>query len=113
MNESPLPVVYEDRVRHLRVQQPHLVAQVRFAPATEGGRSGPVPNGFGCICMVSDSQREGNEARLLFKQDWVPQAVPVTAEFFFLGGENAAARYCSARKFLLWDGHFIGEATLI
>lgn len=33
--------------------------------------------------------------------------------FVFLGGEEAASTFRNAGKFYLWEGRFIGEATVI
>lgn len=112
MNSPPLGPEYAERVRQLAARPPHLTGMVRFLPARQGGRTGPVPNGMGCTCLPDPRLTAGHDARLLFDTDWVPLDVPVATRFFFLGGESAAASYRRASRFMLWDAKVIGEAWL-
>lgn len=100
-------------MRDLRQRIPSFSAEVRFFETSEGGRKGPVPNGFGCPCMLQRESREANDARMLFSQDWVALGTVVTADFFFVFGEEASDKFRNAGHFYLWESRIIGETTLL
>lgn len=113
MISNPLPDIFVSRVHDLAVREPDLIAEVRFYPTSESGRKSPVPNGYGCPCILNPELPEGNDARFLFANDWVELGETVTAKLCFMLGHEVAGKYIQARRFYLWEGKVIGEATVV
>lgn len=109
----PLPKTFSVRADALARRKPDLIAHVRFLRSEEGGREGPVPNGFGCPCKLNKQDAQANDARILFEQDWTPLGSNVTGKVFFDHGEDAARAYREAGHFYLWEGKIIAEADVI
>lgn len=63
--------------------------------------------------MLTRAAKEGNDARLLFEDDWTDLGREITASFFFLFGEDAAQRYRDAGRFFLKEVRIIAEARII
>ncbi|NCP15366.1 MAG: hypothetical protein GW858_14605 [Sphingomonadales bacterium] len=113
MSDLPLPDIFMDRVHDLAGKTPDLIAEVRFFPSSEGGRNGPVLNGYGCPCILHREAREGNDARFLFEQNWVEPGETVTAKLCFTFGLEAANRFRQVGRFYLWEDKIVGEAAVI
>ena len=113
MSKAALPFWAVDRVFNLMHMTPQFRANVRFMLTEEGGRKGPVPNSFGCPCVLTNPAKEGNDARLLFDEDWTELGKATIASFFFTGGEEAAKRYREAGQFYLWEGKIVGEVKVL
>ena len=113
MSVNPLPDIFVSRVQDLAGREPHLIAEVRFYSTSESGRKNPVPNGYGCPCVLKPRLLEGDDARFLFAQDWVELGETVTAKLCFTFGHMVATKYIEARHFYLWEGKLVGEATVV
>ncbi|MGB3472720.1 MAG: hypothetical protein WBA51_18035 [Erythrobacter sp.] len=113
MNQTPLPAIFEDRVRDLKNRLPHFSADVSFYASHENSRKGPVPNSFGCPCKLDRDSNHANDARILFEKDWVELGTVAWGDFFFVFGEEAAEKFRNAGRFFLWEGQIIAEATVV
>jgi hypothetical protein len=109
--EYPDPLA--ERAAHLRQATPQLVADVAFYPTADGGKTQAALPGWGCPCMVS---REGP---LLGYDGWPVLDAPLhpgerrsRVPFVFLSPESGEV-VRRAGRFYLWDGGFIGEATVV
>ncbi len=101
------------RAEFLRNAKPELVADLRLYSTEEGGRKSPIPPGWGCPCSA---ERNTNEAwdgfPILGEQEMRPGEARRVG-FVFLSGEAAALLFRRAGSFYLWEGRFIGEATVV
>lgn len=106
------------RVESLRQMPPQLVADVYLYPTAEGGKELAVQPGWGCPCSCSKSDDA------VFFDGWPLLDAPFAPGerrqlgFVFLHGkyistDDIAAILRRAGTFYLWEGHFIGEATLV
>jgi len=106
------------RAEALRQMSPQLLADVYLYPSAEGGKKLAVQPGWGCPCSCSKSPDA------LFYDGWPLLDAPFAPGerrrlgFVFLHGkyissEDIAAILRRAGAFYLWEGHFIGEATLV
>jgi hypothetical protein len=103
----------EKRAEALRYMSPQLIADVYLYPSAEDGREMALPPGWGCPCSCSKSKD------VVFYDGWPLLDTSLAPGerrrlgFVFLQGEDAAAVLRRAGKFYLWEGHFIGEATVV
>ena len=101
------------RAEALREKPPELVADVYLYPTSEGGKRRSVELGWGCPCSVEKS------TDIPAWDGWPLLDSPLApgdrrrVGFVFLCGDEAATVLAKAGKFYLWEGHFIGEATVI
>ena len=97
----------------LKEKSPQLVADVFLYATEEGGRGISALPGWGCPCSIAKSKDA------LFHDGWPLLDSPFAPGerrrlgFVFLDGEEAASVFRKAGKFYLWEGRFIGEATVI
>jgi len=90
----------------------NLTADVTFYAREAGGKTVPVVSGYGCPCMVSQAMPlQGWDARLVFGGDPILSGERRRVGFAFLTPEGARA-IAEARQFFLWEGRFIGEASV-
>jgi hypothetical protein len=69
--------------------------------------------GWGCPCMVSKmTPLVGYDAWPLLGDEPLKPGEKRRLGFFF-GSEDGAANIMRARHFFLWEGKFIGEATVV
>jgi hypothetical protein len=96
----------------LRGMTPHLVADVVLYSTESGGKRIPALHGFGCPCMVSKTEPLlGYDARLILDEPLHPgQARRIGFVFLHRASVNVMLE---ARHFFLWEGKFIGEATVV
>jgi hypothetical protein len=102
------------RAAFLRTQKPHLVAEVRMFDTADGGRKGPAYPGWGYPCMLSTAEPLIGYDALLFLDDG--DLLPGETRrlgFYFLSHEEVVPLMRKAGHFYLWEGGFIGEATVI
>jgi hypothetical protein len=115
---TPFFGVGRTRAEALRQMSPHLVADVYLYPTDEGGKKLTVSPGWGCPCSCSKS------TDALLCDGWPLLDAPFAPGerrrlgFVFLHGkdissEDIAAILRRAGTFYLWEGHFIGEATVV
>jgi hypothetical protein len=100
------------RADALKGMAPDLVADVVLYSTGAGGKTIPALPGFGCPCMVSKTMPLlGHDARLILHEPLHPgQARRIG--FVFLHRESVNVML-EARHFFLWEGRFIGEATVV
>jgi hypothetical protein len=104
---------HKTRADALREMAPQLFADVVLYPTNEGGKRITVRPGWGCPCACS------NSADAIFYDGWPLLDASLSPGerrrlgFVFLSGEEAAAALRKAGKFYLWEGRFIGEATVV
>jgi hypothetical protein len=110
---NPLFGTGKTRAEALRHMSPQLVADVYLYQTADRGKKLTVLPGWGCPCSCSKS----NDA--LFYDGWPLLGAPFPPGerrrlgFVFLSGDDAAAVLRRAGTFYLWEGHFIGEATIV
>ncbi|MCJ8157934.1 hypothetical protein [Sphingomonas sp. LaA6.9] len=92
-----------------------LVADVRLYDADQDGRRQAIPAevAFGCLCFLSKSISKGGwDARLQIGNEPFSPGTSRQIGFVFLTPAGADA-IKQAGHFYLWDGRFIGEASVI
>ena len=100
------------RAEWLSKVTPHLIADVVLYPAESGGRQHDAFPGWGCPCMVSQSEPlTGYDAWPILDAPLKP-GDSRRLGFVFAVGELAQT-IREAGKFYLWEGHFIGEAVVV
>src|SRR6185437_3541183 len=99
------------RADAIRSISPQLVANVRLYPTSEGGKRLPVQPGWGCPCRVSKTAA-GWDGFPQLDGPMSPGEIRRLG-FVFLSGDEAASQLRQAGHFYLWEGGFIGEATVI
>jgi Domain of unknown function (DUF6984) len=106
------------RAEALGQMSPQLLADVYLYPTAEGGKNSAVGLGWGCLCSCSKS------ADAVFYDGWPLLDAPFAPGerrrlgFVFLHGKyipskNIAGIVRRAGTFYLWEGRFIGEATVL
>lgn len=96
----------------MRVLKPDLIADIWLYPTEAGGKRQPVFSGFGCPCMVSKARPwSGWDARLVFEGELIHPGQKRRVGFAFLTQEGAQT-IREARRFFLWEGRVVGEATV-
>jgi len=104
---------HKTRADALREMTPQLVADVVLYPTSHGGKRLVVQPGWGCPCSCS------NSTNATFYDGWPLLDAPLAPGerrrlgFVFLSGEEAANALRNAGRFYLWEGRFIGEATVV
>ncbi|MBF7010463.1 hypothetical protein QUC32_12335 [Novosphingobium resinovorum] len=97
-----------------REAMPQLVAEVRMYEAKDGGRTGPALPGWGCPVSVSKTEPvQGWDALPLLRDEPLHPGEDRHLGFVFLSGQEAADALKEAGHFYLWEGRFIGEATVV
>jgi hypothetical protein len=103
-----------ERAQQLRSMSPQVVADVTLYPTSEGGRKSTAFPGWGCPCCVSKMDPIiGYDGWPLLGDTPLEPGEQRRLGFVFLSGEEAAEIMRNARTFYLWEGGFIGEATVV
>jgi hypothetical protein len=101
------------RAEQLKALSPQLVADVTMYPPPVGRTSRALP-GWGCPCCVSKSEPiVGYDGWPLLGDVPLEPSEKRRLGFVFLAGEEAASVMRNAGTFYLWEGKFIGEATVV
>lgn len=102
------------RADQLRNMAPQLIADVRLYSAADGGRTSTAYPGWGCPCIVSNGQllADGWNAWPLLDGTTLEPGAERRLGFVFMSGEGLRLMR-AAGKFYLWEGGFIGEATVV
>ncbi|TKD52369.1 hypothetical protein FBR43_15895 [Sphingomonas baiyangensis] len=80
----------------------------------DGGRSSPAQPGWACPVMVCKAEpRQGYDALPLLRDQPLEAGERRQLGFVFLAPETAVAAIEKAGRFYLWEGRFIGEATVV
>ena len=102
-----------ERAEALRNMQPQLIADVVLYRTDQGGRRTAAYLGWGCPCMVSKMQPlVGYDGWPLLGDEPINPGESRRLGFVFLAPEGLAA-IGRADRFYLWEGGFIGEATVV
>jgi hypothetical protein len=93
--------------------KPDLTAAVILYSTSNGGRIETMQPGYGCVCTGSKSLpiQGGFDARLLLGEQPLHPGEQREVGFVFLTAEGTETAR-KAGKFYLWDGRFVGEATI-
>lgn len=94
--------------------RPDLTADVTLYPTERGGRRGPTPTGwFGCLGKLAAEEPRGWDCRILLHGTGLRPGETRRADVIMLGGAEATGVLHDAGRFLLWEGHVIGEASVV
>lgn len=106
-------MTFEHRAEMLKARAPDLIADVEIYPADSSPRKGPLPPGFGCLCVTSkEPPVSGWDCWLMLGDEPMQPGDKRRIGFVFLSGEEAAAALRGAGTFWLWDGGAIGDARV-
>jgi hypothetical protein len=94
-------------------RKPDLVADLWLYPTDQGGRKSAIRLGWGCPCSVQRDMKEAWDGFPLLEDREMNPGESRRVGFAFLSGQVAASALRRARKFYLWEGRFIGEATIV
>lgn len=95
-----------------QTRAPDLIAEVLIYLTEDGGRSTAIQPGYGCPCFTEKQTRDGGwDARLQLGDRALEPGIRLQVGFVFLSSEGAEIMR-RARKFYLWEGRFIGEASV-
>ena len=112
----------EKRADAIRAKPSELKAAVRLYSTEEGGVHQTKLPGWGCLCCETKTSFKVGQDGIsrLFGYDGWPQLEQPLAPgerclvgFVFLAGNEAADALRKSGTFFLWEGRFIGEATVI
>jgi len=93
---------------------PDLVADVTLYSTDNGGRKGPTASEwFGCPVMISKDKLSGWDCRILLNGTPLRPGDTRRVGMVFLSPDQAIPLLRAAGKFYLWEGHFIGEGTVV
>ena|SRR5437870_8071287 len=110
---SDEPNVYSERAERLREMTPALIADVHLFLTEEGGKTLPAYPGWGCPCMISQQQPlSGYDGWMVLDEPIIPGEERAKVPFVFLSSEGGEVMR-KAGRFFLWEGGFIGEATVV
>jgi hypothetical protein len=91
-----------------------LVADVTFYPADQGGKTVAALPGWGCpCCPTKDIPVVGYDGLPLLGDTPIAPGEQRRLGFVFPSGNEAVIALRSAGRFYLWEGRFIGEATVL
>jgi hypothetical protein len=101
------------RQEQLKEMSAQLVADVILYPTADGGRRTAALPGWGCPCMIKkESPFVAWDAWPLLGETPISPGESRRLGFVFLSPEGLAAMQ-KVGKFYLWEGRFIGEATVV
>lgn len=107
----------DDRARKVNSVPPHLVADVVFYTAEEKGYGSPRLPGWGCICCTKKFPNgaviEGYDAWPQLETPLSPGERRRIGFVFLTSGDEGAEAMRKAGRFYLWEGRYVGEATVI
>jgi len=96
---------------------PLLTADLVFYSPEEGGYASPRRPGWGCICCTrripKGSVIEGVDGWPQLEAPLSPGDHRRVGFVFLTSGEEGAQILRNAGKFYLWDGRYVGEATVV
>lgn len=97
-----------------QTRTPDLVADVWLYPTDAGGRESAAILGYGCPCFTARDRAVGGwDARLQLGDMPFAPGTKRRIGFVFLSGQQAADLMKEAGRFFLWEGRFVGEATVV
>jgi hypothetical protein len=103
-----------ERAQRLRAMSPQLIADMTLYPSASGGRKSTTFPGWGCPCCVSKMQPiVGYDGWPLLGDSPLEPGERRRVGFVFSSGNEAAEIMRQAGTFYLWEGRFVGEATVV
>jgi hypothetical protein len=92
---------------------PDLIADVRLYLSDQGGRSAAARRGYGCpLFTAKDTGLGGWDARMQLGDEPFEPGTERRVGFIFLTQEGLET-IKEAGRFYLWEGSFVGEATVV
>jgi hypothetical protein len=103
------------RAEQLQKMSPQLIADVTLYRTEDGGRRSAAMPGWGCPCCLSKDTPivAAYDGWPLLGDMAIQPAESRRLGFVFLSGEETATLLKGAGRFFLWEGRFIGEATVV
>jgi hypothetical protein len=92
---------------------PDLVADVYLYSTDRGGKNLPIGDRYRCPCFVSQDTNQGGWDCMIVTGAPLAPGERGRLGFVFLSGDTAVKALAEAGKFYLWDGRFVGEATVV
>jgi hypothetical protein len=90
-----------------------FIASITLYPSDKGGRQYPiVGERFGCPCKIDPQDFSAWDCWILTRGERFLPGETKQFGMVFVSSE-AAIMFREVRKFYLWEGHVIGEATAI
>lgn len=107
-------MVSGQRAEALKRLQPNLVVDLYLYATADGGRTEPIPPGWGCPCFA-DRQRltHGWDGHPMLGDNWMHPGETRRVGYSFLTGDEAATALAQRPSFYLWERRIIGEARII
>jgi hypothetical protein len=105
---------FAGRAEQLKLKQPELTADVTLYSTANGGKKHPAMPGWGCPCVtVKAEPLVGYDGWPLLGDIPLHPGDTRRVGFVFLSSDEAARVIRAAGKFYLWEGKYIGEATVV
>jgi hypothetical protein len=101
------------RADMLRTVSPHFVADVVMYASGEGGRQSAAVLGWGCPCTISQMHPLVGYGAWLLLGDEPLEPGSHRRLGFWSPVDESAETLRRAGRFYLWEGGFIGEATVL
>lgn len=102
------------RAERMKIMAPQLIADVVLYDTEAGGRKSFALPGWGCPCVPSKSEPiAGFDGFPLLGDSPIGPGDKRRLGFVFIWPEGAVPALRQAGTFYLWEGRFIGEATVI
>jgi hypothetical protein len=92
---------------------PELIADVYLYPTDQDGKKLPIGDRFRCPCSVSKDTNRVSWDCMIVKGAPLAPGERGQLGFVFLSGDRAVKALTEAGKFYLWEGRFVGEATVV
>ncbi len=102
-----------DRATSLEGKQPHLTIDLVLYPTDQGGRAIEAVPGWGFVCVQDEATRAGWDGWPLLGKRSIRPGESRRVGLFLLSGDEAASSLRSARRFFIWEGRVVGEATVV
>jgi hypothetical protein len=111
--EHPIANPFQSRAADLRRMKPALVADVHLYETADGGKDISALPGWGCPCVARRVQPiSGFDGWPVLDEPLQPGERRANVPFVFLTPEGADSMR-EAGRFYLWEGRFVGEATVV
>ena len=92
---------------------PHLWVEYCLYPTNAGGKTRSISLGYSCPCFVEQNAKtSGFDAYPLLSDVVMMPGETRYVGLWFMHPDQAEPKFRQAGKFYLWDGGFVGEATI-